>query len=75
MVRWHMQILFVVKKLPLAQLDKMLQEVSPGEIALLSLCDRLGRGEMDASTRLHELENMKYFISRCQDYLQEMAYT
>ncbi len=75
MVRWHMQILFVVKKLPFAQLDKMLQEVSPGEIALLSLCDRLGRGEMDEATRLQELENTKYFISRCQDHQQEMSYT
>jgi len=75
MVRWHMQILFVVKKLPFAQLDKMLQEVSPGEIALLSFCDRLGRGEMDEAARLKELENMKYFISCCQKYQREMAFT
>ncbi|KUG03344.1 trna nucleotidyltransferase, cc-adding [hydrocarbon metagenome] len=68
MVRWHMQILFVVKKLPFADIDQMISEVSPGEIALLSLCDRLGRGEMTEEMRLIELENMKHFISKCQQH-------
>ncbi len=62
MVRWHMQILFVVKNLPFADIEKMMSEVSPGEIALLSLCDRLGRGDMNEQTRQAELENMKYVI-------------
>ncbi len=69
MVRWHMQILFVVKHLPFADIDNMIQEVSPGEIALLSLCDRLGRGNMNEKTRQEELENMKFFLQKCQRHL------
>ncbi len=68
MVRWHMQILFVVKKLPWADIDTMISEVAPGEIALLSLCDRLGRGDTSEKTREAELENMKYFIKTCQEH-------
>ncbi len=74
MVRWHMQILFVVKKMPLADIGKMVSEVSPGEIALLSLCDRLGRGDMTEEMRQTELENMKYFISQCQQHQSELAF-
>ena len=46
MVRWHMQILHVVNGLPFANIEKMVSEVSINEIALLGLCDRLGRGEL-----------------------------
>ncbi|SMB90453.1 HDIG domain-containing protein [Desulfonispora thiosulfatigenes DSM 11270] len=46
MVRWHMQILYVVKNLPFAKIKSMLSEVKLEDIALLSLCDRLGRGKM-----------------------------
>lgn len=45
-VRWHMQPLFVSKNLPFADVNKMSEEIDLDEIALLSLCDRLGRGEM-----------------------------
>lgn len=71
MVRWHMQILFVVKHLPFADIDKMITEVSLGEIALLSLCDRLGRGNMNEKTRQKELENVKYFVQQCQQHQDE----
>ncbi len=74
LVRWHMQILFVVKKLPFAELDKLVQEVSPGEIALLSMCDRLGRGDMTEEMRQTELENMKYFIGECRQHQTNMLY-
>lgn len=66
MVRWHMQSLYVNKKLPFANLDKMLTEVSAGEIALLSLCDRLGRGNLSKSAQLTELANIKSFLDQCQ---------
>ncbi len=66
MVRWHMQSLYVNKKLPFANLDKMLTEVPAGEIALLSLCDRLGRGNLSKSAQLSELANIKSFLDQCQ---------
>jgi tRNA nucleotidyltransferase (CCA-adding enzyme) len=71
MVRWHMQVLFVVKKLPFADIDKMVTEVSLGEIALLSLCDRLGRGDMNEKTKQEEIENIKYFLQKCQQHQDE----
>ena len=43
LVRWHMQILHVVKETRFSDIDRMLQEVDPKEIALLGWCDRMGR--------------------------------
>ncbi|NLV22212.1 MAG: HDIG domain-containing protein [Syntrophomonadaceae bacterium] len=66
LVRWHMQILYVNKKLPFADIDKMLTSVPLGEIALLSLCDRLGRGNMNEHVRQAELANIQSFVEQCQ---------
>lgn len=68
MVRWHMQILFVVKEMPFADINKMITEVSIDEIALLSLCDRLGRGAMTEEIRSGEEENVRLFIKKCQEH-------
>lgn len=46
MVRWHMQVLMVIKNLPFADIETMVREVPVYEIALLAMCDRLGRGEV-----------------------------
>ncbi len=69
MVRWHMQILFVVKKLPFADIKAMLSEVNLEDIALLSLCDRLGRGNMSDSILKDEMNNVETFISECKNVL------
>lgn len=69
LVRWHMQILFVLKDLPFADIDKMAEEVSINEIALLSLCDRLGRGEMTSEKLEKEEEDVRIFIKKCQKRL------
>lgn len=68
MVRWHMQTLFVVKELPFANIKLMLSEVSLKEIALLSLCDRLGRGDMTEKRVEEEKENVKIFIEKCNKF-------
>lgn len=65
MVRWHMQILYVVKDLPFANIQTMLSEVSLEDIALLSLCDRLGRGNMTPICQLEEENNVQLFIQKC----------
>ncbi|OGO77024.1 MAG: hypothetical protein A2Y23_03365 [Clostridiales bacterium GWB2_37_7] len=62
MVRWHMQLLFVVKDMPFADVETMLEQVKLEEIALLSLCDRLGRGQMTADKEAHERESIQQFI-------------
>lgn len=66
LVRWHMQILFVLKDMPFADIDKMSEDVSIDEIALLSLCDRLGRGEMTSEKLKKEEEDVRIFIKKCQ---------
>lgn len=47
LVRWHMQILFVTKNMTYANIVRMQNEVDIDEVALLGLCDRLGRGNAD----------------------------
>ena len=68
MVRWHMQTLFVVKELPFANVKLMLSEVPLEEIALLSLCDRLGRGDMTEKKVQEEKENIRVFIEKCSEF-------
>ena len=71
LVRWHMQILFVVKNLPFAEIKNMLSEVSLDEIALLAICDRLGRGELTEKKILEERTNIEMFIKKCKEYAKE----
>lgn len=65
LVRWHMQILYVVKNLPFANIKKMLSETNLNDVSLLSLCDRLGRGNMTESMISEEEKNLKIFIEKC----------
>ncbi|MBU3128127.1 HDIG domain-containing protein [Clostridium tagluense] len=69
LVRWHMQTLFVMKDLPFGDVKGMAQEISIKEIALLSECDRLGRGELSKIKIKEEKENIKAFIRKCEKYL------
>ena len=59
LIRWHMQILFVVNGLPFAEVKKMKQQVDVDEVALLGLCDRLGRTNAD---REKEEQNIREFL-------------
>ena len=63
MVRWHMQILYVTKGLPFANIKDMLKQV-PLEEIVFCLCDRLGRGEMEEGM-IREEENVKLFAEIC----------
>lgn len=62
LVRWHMQILFVVNDLPFADIKSMKNQTDVNEIALLGLCDRLGRLNPDKTI---EKENIKIFLQKC----------
>lgn len=74
MVRWHMEALFVVKELPFADIGTMLKEVSLSEIALLNLCDRLGRGGMTDKKAEDEEKGIKLFVERCRGYMDGKEY-
>ena len=63
LVRWHMQILFVVNNLPFANIREMKQQVDINEIALLGKCDRLGR--LNVNLR-KENEVIQLFIRKCK---------
>lgn len=47
LVRWHMQSLFVTKDMKFQNINEMLRDVDINEIFLVSLSDRLGRGNLD----------------------------
>lgn len=70
MVRWHMQILFVVKGLPFANVKRMASEVSIEEIALLGFCDRLGRGELTLEKKQEEERTIEKFLVKTLEILQ-----
>ncbi|OQB20483.1 MAG: multifunctional tRNA nucleotidyl transferase/2'3'-cyclic phosphodiesterase/2'nucleotidase/phosphatase [Firmicutes bacterium ADurb.Bin182] len=62
LVRWHMQILFVVKGLPFADVQSMRRDTDVLEVALLGLCDRMGRKGAD---RAREEETIRLFLEKC----------
>lgn len=63
LIRWHMQILYVVKSLPYADIQKMKEQTSVDDVALLGFCDRLGRLGADPEK---ERENIALFIAGCR---------
>ena len=69
MVRWHMQVLFVIKDMPHGNLPKMLAQVDYEEIGLLALADRLGRGKMSEQKEMSEKKNIEIFKSKCKNFL------
>jgi putative nucleotidyltransferase with HDIG domain len=63
LVRWHMQILFVVKDLPFADIETMKEEVDINEVALIGFCDRLGRTGVDVKK---EKDNISTFVKKAK---------
>jgi hypothetical protein len=66
LIRWHMQILFVVKSMKFADIGNMLKETDPEEVALLGYCDRMGRLGADVQI---EKENLKIFMAKCREFI------
>ncbi len=62
LVRWHMQILFVVNDLQFADIKTMKKQTDINEVALLGLCDRLGRTNIN---RTAEEKNIDLFLQKC----------
>ncbi len=56
LVRYHMHILFVLKDLPFCDLQGLTQNISAQEIALLGLCDRVGRAHSDLTQEENEIQ-------------------
>jgi putative nucleotidyltransferase with HDIG domain len=62
LVRYHMQLLFVLNDLPFKDIKGMKAHGDVREIALLGFCDRMGR---TGANRAQEETNMKLFIEKC----------
>ena len=62
LVLYHMQMLFVINDLPFANVAEMKQNSDVVEIALLGLCDRIGR---KGSVSSEEIKNMELFLQKC----------
>ena len=62
LVRYHMQVLYVLNDLPFQDIQGMKQAVSLRDVALLGLCDRLGRTGSDKET---EEEKIRRFLEKC----------
>ena len=65
LVKFHMQILFLLKNPKFASIEKMAQTCNAEEVALLGLCDRLGRKGVNMK---EEEANIKKFIQMCKTY-------
>ena len=63
LVRYHMHILYVDNDLPFADIAGMLRRTDVREVALLGLCDRLGRMGAD---RAAEEANIRLFLQKVQ---------
>jgi len=64
MIRYHMQLLFVVNSLPFADIPGLRQNTDIRELALLGLCDRLGRTNSD---RIKEEKNVAIFLKKSME--------
>ncbi|WP_331655543.1 hypothetical protein, partial [Aminipila sp.] len=61
LVRFHMHILFVIKNMPYSDIKGLKNRTDLHEVALLGLCDRLGRTN---SNLQKEEENIGLFLSK-----------
>lgn len=64
-IEFHMHILYVVKKLPYANIPEMLKKTDINEIALLGLCDRLGR---KGASPKEEENTIRHFVKICKTF-------
>lgn len=62
LIRYHMHNLYVNKNLPYAKVTNMIEEISVQEVGLLSLCDRLARGDMTEEQKKEVYEKTNKFL-------------
>lgn len=71
LIKWHMQVLYHLKNLPMADFSSMLKEVKINEVVLLTLCDRLGRGKMTPEKAKEEYCNIDKFLEKYNSYVNK----
>jgi putative nucleotidyltransferase with HDIG domain len=76
LIRWHMQSLFVIKDMKFQSIDDMLKEVDINEIYLVSLSDRLGRGNLDyneVNNTITEVNKFREKLLNTEKYKQKVT--
>ena len=73
LVRWHMQSLFVTKNLKYQNVDAMLEEVNINEIVLVSLSDRLGRGNLKSNEIRETEEQINIFKNKLKSAIKQKS--
>lgn len=68
LVRLHMQVLHVVKNNGFEDYDLIMESGFYKDVALLGLCDRLGRGPKSEEEIQNEEKNIEIFIRKCESY-------
>ncbi len=63
LVRWHMQVFFVVNGLPFAEIEKMVKDVDIKELSLVALCDRIGRKDINKDTVREDIKKFKKLLN------------
>lgn len=71
LVRWHMQPLFVSKHPEFLQLNDLIKETDPEDIGRLSICDRLGRGNLEKLKKEEEIKRVNDFLKLVRKYKKE----
>ncbi|QIB69194.1 HDIG domain-containing protein [Aminipila butyrica] len=61
LVRFHMHVLYAAKNMPYGDMQALKSHTDPQEVALLGLCDRLGRTNADQAL---EEQNIALFLSK-----------
>lgn len=74
LVRWHMQILYVNRNLPYANLKKMVSEVLIKDISLLCGCDRMGRGNLNDDDIYDIKKQNEYFVKKAQNEQKKLSF-
>lgn len=65
LIRWHMQILHVVKNNSFADIKTMTEETDINEVSILGFCDRLGRKDVNKEK---EEQNIEIFLNKCKEF-------
>ena len=73
LVRWHMQPFFIVRNMPFSDIDSMVNQADYNEVALLSFCDRMGRGDTSEKKIKLEEQNMSRFLQKCKKHKDRHA--
>lgn len=71
LVRWHMQSLFVTKNLKFQNISNMLEDVNTNEIVLVSLSDRLGRGNLDCNEIKNTIIEVNKFKEKISNFRKD----